>query len=126
MKTNPDPMAGTPVGAMGGFRGDGALRAAPRKVLTPHTRFFWWFSLTLLFLGPLGFLVGPLMARRGLRKAERLYPGAAYAARQRDQGFSWAQWWVMTPLTLLGALGAFSILSGLPMFLFVVYAKLTS
>nr|WP_230598415.1 hypothetical protein [Xanthomonas albilineans] len=106
--------------------GTGAPRADPKKVLTPHNRFFWWFSLSLLFLGPLGFLVGPLMARRGLRKAERLFPQDAYAARQRDQGFTAGQLWVMTPLALLGALGAFSILSGLPMFLFVMYAKLTS
>ncbi len=86
-----DPMAGTPVGAVGGFRGDGALRAAPKKVITPHNRFFWWFSLSLLFLGPFGFIVGPLMARRELRKAERLYPQEAHMARQRDQGFSWGQ-----------------------------------
>ncbi|WP_193314683.1 hypothetical protein [Xanthomonas sp. LMG 12459] len=121
-----DPMTGTPVGAVGGFRGDGALRAAPRKVLTPHARFFWWFSLTLLFLGPLGFLVGPLMAQRGLRKAERLYPGAAYAARQRDQGFTAGQWWVMTPLALMGAFWIFSLLSGLPMVLLVLWVQLTS
>ncbi|KAB7780291.1 hypothetical protein CEK65_03735 [Xanthomonas sp. LMG 12459] len=119
-------MTGTPVGAVGGFRGDGALRAAPRKVLTPHARFFWWFSLTLLFLGPLGFLVGPLMAQRGLRKAERLYPGAAYAARQRDQGFTAGQWWVMTPLALMGAFWIFSLLSGLPMVLLVLWVQLTS
>ncbi|PPU70519.1 hypothetical protein XcuCFBP2542_18630 [Xanthomonas cucurbitae] len=126
MKTPSNPTVGTSTGAMGGLIGDGAMRAAPKKVMTPHSRFFWWFSLCLLFLGPLGFVVGPLMARRGLRKAERLYPGAAYMARQRDQSFSWAQWWVMTPLALLGALGAVSILSGLLMFLFVMYAKLTS
>ncbi|MCC4589892.1 hypothetical protein LL974_01955 [Xanthomonas campestris pv. cannae] len=119
-------MASTPVGLAHPLPGTGAPHAAPRKVLTPHNRFFWWFSLTLLFLGPFGFLVGPLMARQGLRKAERLYPGAAYAARQRDKGFTAGQWWVMTPLALLGALGAFSILSGLPMFLFVMYAKLTN
>ncbi|MCW0410903.1 hypothetical protein NB709_000779 [Xanthomonas sacchari] len=126
MTTHPDPIAPASMGAAHPLPGTGATCAAPKKVLTPHNRFFWWFSLSLLFLGPLGFLVGPLMARRGLRKAERLYPGAAYAARQRDQGFTAGQLWVMTPLALLGALGAFSILSGLPMFLFVMYAKLTS
>ncbi|MFW3175359.1 hypothetical protein EX530_11880 [Xanthomonas phaseoli] len=118
-------MAGSLVGAVGGFRGDSTLRAAPRKVLTPHNRFFWWFSLSLLFLGPLGFIVGPLMARRGLRKAERLHPHQAYEARRRDQGFSWGQWWVMTPLTLMGAFGAFAVLSGLPMLLLVLYAQLS-
>ncbi|MBV6667733.1 hypothetical protein KV691_00015 [Xanthomonas euvesicatoria pv. alangii] len=126
MKTNPDPMAGTPVGAMGGFHGDGALRAAPRRVLTPHNRFFWWFSLSLLMLGPFGFIVGPLMARRGLRKVERLYPQDAYMARQRDTGFSWGQWWVMTPLALMGAFWIFSLLSGLPMVLLVLWVQLTS
>ncbi|WP_115048016.1 hypothetical protein [Xanthomonas arboricola] len=124
MTTNTDPMAGTPAGAAGRFRGDGALRAAPIKVLTPHTRFFRWFSLSLLLLGPFGFIVGPLMARRGLRKAERLYPQEAYAAWQRDQGFSWAQWWVMTPLTVMGVFWVTSVLSGLPIFLLVIYAKL--
>ncbi|WP_284162366.1 hypothetical protein [Xanthomonas citri] len=125
MSTNTDSMAGTSTGTAGGLGGDGVQRAAPRKVITPHNRFFWWFSLSLLFLGPLGFIIGPLMARRGLRKAERLYPQEAYAARQRGQGFSWAQWWVMTPLTVMGAFGVTSVLSGLPMFLFVLYAQLT-
>lgn len=40
----------------------------------------------LLFLGPLGFIVGPLMAWRGLRKTKRIYAEEASAARQRDQG----------------------------------------
>ncbi|WP_172837848.1 hypothetical protein [Xanthomonas arboricola] len=126
MKTQPDSMAGTSAGTVGGLGGDGALRAAPKKVLTPHTRFFRWFSLSLLFLGPFGFIVGPLMARRGLRKAERLYPQEAYAARQRDRGFSWAQWWVMTPLTVMGAFWVTSVLSGLPMVLLVFWLQLTS
>ncbi|WP_179563654.1 hypothetical protein [Xanthomonas sp. JAI131] len=126
MTTNPDPMAGTPVGAAAGLRGDGAPRAVPRKVMTPHNRFFWWFSWTLLLLGPLGFIVGPLMARRGLRKAERLYPQEAYAARQRDQGFTAGQWWVMTPLALMGSFWIFSLLSGLPMVLLVLWVQLTS
>ncbi|WP_372376645.1 hypothetical protein ACDI35_05320 [Xanthomonas axonopodis pv. cajani] len=118
-------MAGTAVGALVGLSGDGALRAAPKKVMTPHNRFFWWFSLSLLFLGPFGFIIGPLMARRGLRKAERLYAFEAHMARQRDRGFSWWQWWVMTPLTVMGAFWVTSVLSGLPMFLFVLYAQLT-
>lgn len=122
---NTDPMAGTPVGAVGGFRGDGALRAAPRKVLTPHNRFFWWFSLSLLLLGPFGFIVGPLMARRGLRKAERLYPQEAYAARQRDKGFSWGQWWVMTPLVVTMGMAAIAFLKWLPLALLVTWKQLT-
>ena len=126
MTTNPDPMAGMPVGAAAGFLGDGAPRAASRKVLTPHKRFFRWFSLSLLLLGPFGFIVGPLMARRGLRKAERLHPQEAYAARQRDQGFTAGQWWVMTPLALMGAFWIFSLLSGLPMVLLVLWVQLTS
>ncbi|WP_185826568.1 hypothetical protein [Xanthomonas sp. SI] len=106
--------------------GVGAPHAAPKKVMTPHTRFFRWFSLSLLLLGPFGFIVGPLMARRGLRKAERLYPQEAYAARQRDQGFTAGQWWVMTPLALMGAFWVFSLLSGLPMVLLVLWVQLTS
>ncbi|KLA94589.1 MULTISPECIES: hypothetical protein [Xanthomonas] len=118
-------MMGTPASAAGGLDGDGAQRAAPKKIMTPHNRFFWWFSLSLLFLGPFGFVVGPLLARRGLRKVERLYPQEAYAARQRDQGFSWAQWWVMTPLTVMGAFWVTAMLSGLPMVLVVLWLQLT-
>ncbi|MBO9791109.1 MULTISPECIES: hypothetical protein [Xanthomonas] len=125
MSTKTDSMGGTPVSVKSGFRGDGALRAAPKKVLTPHTRFFRWFSLSLLFLGPFGFVVGPLLARRGLRKAERLYPQQADAARRRDQGFTAAQWWVMTPLTVMGAFWVTSMLSGLPMVLLVAWMQLT-
>lgn len=121
-----DPMAGTPVGAVGGFRGDGALRAVPKKLMTPHNRFFWWFSLSLLVLGPFGFIVGPLMARRGLRKAERLYPQEAYAARQRDTGFSWGQWWVMTPLAVTMGMGTLAMCKALPMLLLVMWVQLTS
>ncbi|CAD7718108.1 hypothetical protein LMG31886_26780 [Xanthomonas hydrangeae] len=123
MKT--DSVAGTSVDALGAG-GDAALRAVPRKVMTPHNRFFWWFSLSLLFLGPFGFLVGPLMARRGLRKAERLHPHQAYEARQRDQGFSWVQWWVMTPLVVTMGLGGMAMLKSLPMLLLVLWAQLTS
>ncbi|WP_379655651.1 hypothetical protein [Pseudoxanthomonas sp. UC19_8] len=121
-----DPMTGTSVGAVGGFRGDKALRAVPKKIMTPHNRFFWWFSLSLLLLGPFGFVVGPLMARRGLRKAERLNPQEAYAARQRDQGFSWGQWWVMTPLVVTMGMGALAMLKALPMLLLVMWVQLTS
>ncbi|MCF8866225.1 hypothetical protein [Xanthomonas campestris] len=126
MKIQPDSMVGISAGAAGGFREDGAMRAVPKKVTTPHNRFFWWFSLSLLFLGPFGFIVGPLMARRGLRKAEWLYPQEAYAARRRDQGFSWGQWWVMTPLTLTMGMGALTILKSLPMVLLVLWMHLNS
>ncbi|MFS8402174.1 hypothetical protein EIQ22_04900 [Xanthomonas campestris pv. campestris] len=119
-------MVGMAVGAVGGLDGDGARRSAAKKVMTPHNRFFWWFSLTLLFLGPFGFIVGPLMARRGLRKAEQLYPQEADAARRRDQGFTAAQWWVMTPLSIMGAFWVTSVLSGLPMVMLVLWLQLTS
>ncbi len=125
MKTQPNSMVGTSSGTLGGIDGDGAMSAAPKKVTTPHNRFFWWFSLSLLFLGPFGFIVGPLMARRGLRKADRLYPQEAYAARRRDQGFTAAQWWVMTPLTVMAAFWVTSLLSGLPMVLLVSWLQLT-
>ncbi|OOX16979.1 hypothetical protein Xazr_12685 [Xanthomonas campestris pv. azadirachtae] len=124
MKTRPDSM-GTSAGTVEELGGDSAVQAPLKKVLTPHARFFWWFSLSLLFLGPFGFIIGPLMARRGLRKAERFYAFEAHMARQRDRGFSWWQWWIMTPLTVMGAFWVTSVLSGLPMFLFVLYAQLT-
>lgn len=98
-------------------------RPAPRKLSTPRTRFFWWYSLSLLFLGPFGFVVGPLMARRGTRKVERLHPRAAWEARQRDHGFTWWQWWIMTPLSVLGALWVLSLVSGLPMILLILWAQ---
>ncbi|WP_363731289.1 hypothetical protein [Stenotrophomonas indicatrix] len=98
---------------------------AGRKLMTPRDRFFWWYSGTLLFLGPFGFVVGPFMARRASRKAARLYPAHARVAQASDTGFASWQWWVMTVLTLMGALGAFAVLSGLPMFVFVMYSRLT-
>ncbi|WP_186007776.1 hypothetical protein [Xanthomonas arboricola] len=125
MKTQSNSMIGTSAGAVGGLDGNEALRAAPKKVMTPHNRFFWWFSLSLLLLGPFGFIVGPLMARRGLRKAERFYAFEAHMARQRDLGFSWWQWWIMTPLTVMGAFWVTSVLSGLPMLLVVLWVQLT-
>lgn len=54
-----------------------------------------------------------------------LYPVEALAAQARDTGFAWWQWWVMTPLTLLGAFWVFGLLSGLPMLLLVLYAQLS-
>lgn len=100
-------------------------QAARPKLMTPRDRFFWWYSGALLFLGPFGFVVGPLMARRASRKAALLYPAEAYAAQARDVGFTWWQWWIMTPLTLLGAAWVFGLLSGLPMILLVLWAQLT-
>ncbi|MDN8647486.1 hypothetical protein Q0S62_03530 [Stenotrophomonas indicatrix] len=100
-------------------------QAVRQKLMTPRDRFFWWYSGSLLLTGPFGFIVGPLMARRGTRKVERLHSSAAWEARQRDHGFSWWQWWIMTPLTLLGAGWVFGLLSGLPMTLLVLYAQLT-
>jgi len=99
-------------------------RPASRRLMTPRDRFFWWYSGALLLLGPFGFVVGPLMARRASRKAALRYPVEARAAQARDIGFSWWQWWVMTPMTLLGAFWIVGLLSGLPMFIFVMYAKL--
>jgi len=103
----------------------GHPRPASRRLMTPRDRFFWWYSGTLLFLGPFGFVVGPLMARRASRKAALRYPIEACEAQARDVGFSWWQWWIMTPLTLMGAFWVFGLLSGLPMFLYVMYAQVT-
>ncbi|MEN5291156.1 hypothetical protein [Stenotrophomonas lactitubi] len=100
-------------------------QAVRQKLMTPRDRFFWWYSGSLLLTGPFGFIVGPLMARRGTRKVERLHSLAAWEARQRDHGFSWWQWWVMTLLTLLGTAWVLGLLSGLPMMLLVLYAQLT-
>ncbi|WDK56691.1 hypothetical protein JH271_08550 [Xanthomonas campestris pv. campestris] len=99
-------------------------RPAVQKLPTPRTRFFWWYSLSVLFLGPFGFIVGPLMARRASRKAAVLYPVEALAAQARDTGFAWWQWWVMTPLTLLGTFWVFGLLSGLPMVVLVLWVQL--
>lgn len=99
---------------------------ARRKLMTPSDRFFWWYSGTLLFLGPFGFVVGPLMARRASRKAALRYPVEARAAQARDTGFTWWQWWIMTPLTLLGAFWVFGLLSGLPMVFLVLWIQLTT
>ncbi|WP_223202905.1 hypothetical protein [Stenotrophomonas sp. 169] len=104
----------------------GQAPSARRKLMTPRDRFFWWYTGALLFLGPFGFIVGPLMARRGTRKAALRYPIEARAAQARDVGFSWWQWWIMTPMTLLGAFWVFGLLSGLPMFLYVLYAQLAN
>jgi len=95
-----------------------------RRLMTQRDRFFWWYSGALLFLGPFGFVVGPLMARRASRKTALHYPAEAYAAQARDAGFTWWQWWIMTPLTLLGVFWIFGLLSGLPMLLLVLYAQL--
>lgn len=46
-------------------------------------------------------------------------------AQARDKGFAWWQRWGMTVLTLMGAAGTFAVLSGLLMFVFVMYAQLT-
>ncbi|MFC3656111.1 hypothetical protein ACFOPN_10655 [Xanthomonas hyacinthi] len=62
----------------------------------------------------------------GRFKAERLYPLEAYAARQRDQGFTWGQWWVMTPLAAMMAIGALAFLKWLPMALIVIWVQLTT
>lgn len=96
-----------------------------KRLMTPRDRFFWWYSGAPFFLGPFGFIVGPLMARRATRKVEQIHPAAAWEARQRDHGFTWWQWWLMTPLTVLGAFWAIAALSTLPMMLLVLYAQLT-
>ncbi len=44
---------------------------------------------------------------------------------RRDRGFTAAQLWVMTPLTVMGAFWVASALSGLPMVLVVLWVQLT-
>lgn len=97
---------------------------AARKLLIPRDRFFWWYSGALLLLGPFGFVVGPLMARLASRRAALRYPVEARIAHARDTGFARWQWRVMASLTQLGAFWVFGLMSGMPMFLFVLYAQL--
>jgi len=93
--------------------------------MIPRDRFFWWYSGASLLLGPFGFVVGPLIAQRGSRKAALGHPVKARVTQATDKGLAWWQRRVMTPLTPLSAFGVFAILSGLPTFLFLVYAELT-
>lgn len=92
---------------------------APR-LLTPHGRFFLWYSLALVLFGPFGFAIGPLVAHFLKRRVERKYPQAAYAARQRDTGFNWGQWWVLTLLTLWGAGGLWALMQAIPMWILIM------
>ncbi|AOY64817.1 hypothetical protein Xgly_08450 [Xanthomonas citri pv. glycines] len=67
-------------------------------------------------MSSLGFIVRPLMARRGLRKAER--DGTTRASVGASG--------VMPPLSVMGAFWVTSVLSGLPMVLVVLRVQLTS
>lgn len=126
MKTESNSMVGTAVGAVGGLGGDGALCAAPKK--GGHAA-----QPVLLVVLAQPAIPWPLWLRRratsgSARTAESgaALPAGGLAARQRDQGFSWTQWWVMTPLTVMGAFWVTSVLSGLPMVLLVLWAQLTN
>lgn len=51
--------------------------------MIPQDWVFWWYSGALLLLGPFGFVVGPLMARRASPRAALRYPVEARLARAR-------------------------------------------
>ena len=70
--------------------------------------------------GPFGFAIGPLAAHFLKRRVEQKYPQAAYAARQRDTGFNWGQWWVLTLLTLWGAGGLWALMQAIPMWILIM------
>ncbi|UXB37573.1 hypothetical protein [Stenotrophomonas maltophilia] len=76
-------------------------------------------------LEPFGFIFGPAMAQCENRKAALRHPVEDRRPQTRGKGFAWRQWRVMTVLTLMGAFGAMAIISGLPTFLFVLYAQLS-
>lgn len=63
-------------------------------------------------------------AQGAKRPASTPLPGRGRVAQARDKGLNGWQWRVMTVLTLMGALGVFALVSGLPMFLYVMYAHL--
>lgn len=88
------------------------------KLLTPHSRFFLCYCVSLLVLGPFGFVVGPSLAWFFRRRAERLHPIAAAQAKARDTGFHWAQWWGLTLVTLWGLGGLITVV---PMLLMTAY-----
>ncbi|MGA6180165.1 hypothetical protein ACPEH1_03500 [Stenotrophomonas sp. NPDC077421] len=97
-----------------------------KRLMTPRSRFFAWYACSLIMLGPLGFVVGPLGASYMTGRAERAYPQEAYAARQRDVGFNVGQWWIMGLLTLLGGIGTLVLLQALPMLALVLWAQLAN
>jgi len=101
---------------------------APRqkKLMTPRSRFFVWYACSLILLGPLGFVVGPLGASYMTKRAERAFPKEAYAARERDLGFNVGQWWIMGLLTVLGGIGTLVLLQALPMLALVLWAQLAN
>lgn len=60
-----------------------------------------------------------------MRKAALRHQVEDRRPQTRGKGFASRQWRVMTVLTLMSAFGAVAIISGLPMFLFVLYAQLS-
>ncbi|HHA2503305.1 TPA: hypothetical protein ACOENT_001524 [Stenotrophomonas maltophilia] len=91
---------------------------SPVTVMTPQARFTLCFCLAVLLTGPFGLVIGPVLSRLLRRKAERLYPGAAYAAAQRSAGhFNAGQLWA---ITICGVFGIIGLLMLLPTLFFIV------
>ncbi|WP_355504792.1 hypothetical protein RZV16_08245 [Xanthomonas cannabis] len=76
------------------------------SVMSPQARFTLCFCLAVLLTGPFGLVLGPVLSRLLRRKAERLHPGAAYAAAQRSAGhFNAGQLWAITICGVFGLIG---------------------
>lgn len=79
-----------------------------------------WYACSLILLGPLGFVVGPLGASYMTGRAERAFPKEAYAARERDLEFNAGQWWIVGLLTVFGGIGTLVSLQALPKLVLVI------
>nr|WP_238150341.1 hypothetical protein [Xanthomonas arboricola] len=76
------------------------------SVMTPQARFTLCFCIAVLLTGPFGLIIGPVLSRLFRRRAERLYPTAAYAAAQRSAGhFNAGQLWAITACGVVGLIG---------------------
>lgn len=81
------------------------------SVMTPQARFTLCFCIAVLLTGPFGLVIGPVLSRLLRRKAERLHPGAAYAAAQRSAGhFNAGQLWAITLCGIFGIIGLLMLL----------------
>ncbi|WP_447896450.1 hypothetical protein [Stenotrophomonas acidaminiphila] len=81
------------------------------SVMTPQARFTLCFCVAVLLTGPFGLVVGPVLSRLLLRRAERLHPFAAAQARQRSAGhFNVGQIWAITACGIMGLIGALVML----------------
>lgn len=91
--------------------------------MTPQARFTLCFCLAVLLTGPFGLVLGPVLSRLLRRKAERLHPGAAYAAAQRSAGhFNAGQLWAITLCCIFGLVGLLTLVPTLLLIAFSIFA----